>query len=364
MIPCRWEPCVQHLDEEANRFMDSYFASPDRQVLVIGAAGFDPMSTVIASRVASAAGDRVRGFFIREERPEAGTQLVARGDATARELRSIIAGAQIESINVFDPDDQAVVGGRRAVNAVSNLAYSGVTDVVVDISVLTIGVSFPIVKWLLERARALGNQLNVHAIAAYRQDSVVPDLEFADSATFIHGFDGSLGLYSEQEIAWLWIPQLTLGKGAAFDGIYQFLQSRAGQELHEVCPLLPFPCWNPRAPDEIIAFHQERINGDWSVDERSVLYAAANDPGDVYRILLRLDQERRDVFEGALGGSALVLSPVGCRATALGCLMAAVEANMPVVYQETVRYDPASSESAPSRPCVAHVWLAGEAYPR
>ena len=84
----------------------------------------------------------------------------------------------------------------------------------------------------------------------------------------------------------------------------------------------------------------------------------------MYRVLVRLASERTEVFH-EIGSSELVLSPVGHKATALGCLMAAMELNLPVLHVETLHYTPPTdSVLPPENPDIIHVWLSGEAYPK
>ena len=64
----RWDPCVSHRGAEVNAFVDDYFARPERRILLVGGAGFDPRSTAVARSLANTAG-QIRGLFFQEERP-------------------------------------------------------------------------------------------------------------------------------------------------------------------------------------------------------------------------------------------------------------------------------------------------------
>ena len=91
-----------------------------------------------------------------------------------------------------------------------------------------------------------------------------------------------------------------------------------------------------------------------------MIYAAEDDPLDLYRTVLRIDDLRRPVFEG-FGGSLLVLSPMGSKVLALGTLMAALERNLPVVYLEAIGYE-FTEVPAGAEPELVHVWLEGDLY--
>jgi hypothetical protein len=98
------------------------------------------------------------------------------------------------------------------------------------------------------------------------------------------------------------------------------------------------------------------------VDTRNIVYAAEEDPLDLYRTILRLDDLRKAVFR-EVGGSLLVLSPVGSKVMALGALMAALERDLPVAHLESIGYDLDRSIPATSTtPNLVHVWLEGDVY--
>jgi hypothetical protein len=111
--------------------------------------------------------------------------------------------------------------------------------------------------------------------------------------------------------------------------------------------------------ETLIESFAAEVRDAWFVDHRDYLYAAENDPLDLYRTILRIDTLRQHTYE-ASGGSVTVLSPLGSKVMAMGALMAALERPLPVVYVETQRY--AVDRSAPAPSGVIHVWLAGSAY--
>lgn len=103
----------------------------------------------------------------------------------------------------------------------------------------------------------------------------------------------------------------------------------------------------------------------WEVDTRNIVYADEENPLDLYRTILRIDDERQPVFED-FGGSLLVLSPLGSKVLALGALMAALERDFPVYYVEALGYDvdwEKADEADPGVLAMRHIWLCGDAYP-
>src|SRR5437870_26510 len=104
----RWDPAVSHRGSEADEFVREYFGQCDRQILLIGGAGFDPRATAICERLAQAAPGRVRGFFIREERPRSDSALGNRADQNIETLRRLVASYSHEHVQIIS-DDGAVV---------------------------------------------------------------------------------------------------------------------------------------------------------------------------------------------------------------------------------------------------------------
>ncbi len=362
----RWDPCIYHNGTETVEFIRDFFAEPQRQVLLVGAAGFDARSTCVAELLHEAAEGRVRGVFIREERPDPSRDLLARAERHERHLSDWFPGCQVRFVDVFDTSDQAVVAGVRTIRVLNEVCtLDEITDVVVDVSALSACISFPMVRYILEQVRDWRHgqkAINVHVMLAsdvFMDEGL--DCEFMDKVTTVLGFNGRLGLVAERErTTRLWIPQLSRGKRVALQRVYRYLQDLA--PLLDVCPLLPFPGRNPRRTDDLIVEYRDELEESWAVDERNLLYVAEDDPLDVYRAIVHLFYEREEVFR-AIGPSEIVLSPVGHKATAFGCLMAAMELNLPVLYVEALRFKP-PAEVLPVQGDlnIIHLWLSGDVY--
>jgi len=170
-----------------------------------------------------------------------------------------------------------------------------------------------------------------------------------------HGFAGGLSLFEVNRAAKLWLPQLALDRSAMLATIYSTVNP------DDVCPILPFPAQDPRTADRLIEHYLEQFESTWEVDARDIVYAAENDPKDLYRTLIRLHHLRTDVFKD-VGGSVMVLSPLGSRAMALGSLMAAYELDLTVAYVESEGFDSATVPRSAPEPELVHLWLAGDVY--
>ncbi len=353
----RWNPCVHHRDEEACSFFASYLDDSSRKVLLICGAGFDPRSADVARKLVAAKAP-VRGFFIREDRPRPDAVLVDKADANQEILTGLIPDHRVERIAIFSPDDQAVIGGRSIVRAFLELDLKGITDIILDMSAFSLGVSFPLAKVLFDRGSSKPAPFpNVHLVVTTKS-SVDESIrcELIDRHHLIPGFTEDANLESLSGRTKLWLPQLSPDRARALEIIHTALQPG------ETCPIVPFPARNPRAVEELVEDYKAQINEPWRVDDRDFLFAAEDDPLDLYRTILRVDELRRATYAAA-GGSLTMLSPVGSKAMAAGALLAALERCLPVVYVETQRYSVESQDLSGPEVGLVHLWLTGDVYP-
>lgn len=354
----RWDRCICHRGRDVERFVAEHVGDERRQLLLIAGAGFDPRSTVVAELLSAAARGRVRALFIREERPRPSLELVKRADQNLHQLIELVADHTLKSVRIFAADG-AVIGGREAIRAIGELDLSPFTDIVVDLSALSKGVVFPIVRRLLDLHGSQFPSLNLHLMVTDEpttDDALVASA--SDTVSAIHGFRGGLGLDATQHTAKLWFPQLIRGRRAVLERIYAVVRP------HDVCPILPFPAWDPRLGDDLIEHYLPEFEGIWNVDTRDIVYADEKNPLDLYRTLLRIDAARKRVF-AEVGGSLTVLSPIGSKVLSIGALMAAIEHDFPVVYCEAIEYVPDLGKLDRGRSDhgeVVHIWLCGEAY--
>jgi hypothetical protein len=351
--PLRWERCIVQHDSDVFAFITDFFGQKHRKALLIAGAGFDPRATRLCELLSAAMPGRLQAMLIREERPNAETELVQRAEQNLEKLTKLVRDSIVIPLNIFAPDN-AVIGGREAVKAVSRVVTTDFTEIIVDSSALSRGVTFPIVKFVLERAAGR----NVHVFV---NDEPITDEDIFpvawEQATCIHGFRGNLGTGSELKPARLWLPQLVRGQNSALDLIYRMV------EPHDVCPVLPFPAGDPKLPDRLIEAYATEMESGWKVDPRNIVYADEKSPLDLYRAIQRIDDARKIIFGGI--GSQIVLSPIGSKLLSMGALLAALERDFPVVYVEAIAYkvDFGTLDQHRQGPgSLVHLWLEGEAY--
>lgn len=352
-----WDPCISHGAGASEEFLTKFFTDAARRAVVIAGAGFDPRSSRATELLSAVLQGRLRGVFLREERSGgqgALGELGELGEANARRLRQLVPNSRIAPFPVFSGDN-ATVGGRQAVKALANESWADVTDVVIDMSAMSVGVAFPLVKFVLRRARECNRNLHVVVTDDPSVDEEIDGVS-TEKAETLFGFKGARGVHDSSGIPILWLPQLTARRKKPLGRVYAALTEE--QEV-DVCPLLPFPSRNPRRGDNLIEAFQEEFESIWRVDARDLIYVDERRPVDLYRSVLDIDDARERVFR-KLGGSQTVLSPFGSKVQNLGALMAALERDFPVMYVETLNYTSTPTESAEGE--LVHVWLHGEAY--
>jgi hypothetical protein len=352
----RWDPCIFHRGKDAECFVGKYFATEGRRVLFVGGAGFDPRSRTVAERLATARPD-VRGLLIQENRPNPGPDLLGRAAANRESLLGAFTDPQLAEVDVFGADG-AVVGGRNIIGVLRGVDLKQFDDIVVDLSALSVGTSFPMIRYFVEHIEQTGAPGNLHIFVAHdpQLDADIRSIP-SDSPGHVHGFKGGASLDQSAAAAKLWLPQLAPGRRGALDRLYEFV------EPHDTCPILPFPAVDPRRGDALAEEYLSELESGWSVDTRNIVYADEGDPLDLYRTILRLDDLRQPVF-AETGGSMLVLSPLGSKIMALGALMAALERDLPVAHLEPIGYELFGDVPAEAAtPELVHVWLEGDVYP-
>lgn len=357
----QWEPCVHHRGTTASEFVREYFSQCNRSVALVGGAGFDPRSRRVSEELAAVCGDRLTGYFIREDRPNASATLHELASRNDNAISELLATSHVLPVQVFGIDN-APIGGRAATKILhEQLSLNGVTDLVLDCSALSIGVMFPLARYCLRTCQTVDVEINFHLMVL---DDPATDASIRSTScgksSPIHTFAGGLMLDANSDAARLWLPQLGFGRKEVLNLIYQDVRPDA------VCPILPFPATNPRTGDDLIQEYGELFENltdpmsvNWNVDTRDIVYAHEKSPLDLYRAVLKIDDARRRVF-AETGGSQLILSPLGSKAVAIGLLLAALERDFAVVSVESIEYHLVEQERQGGEAAeLVHLWLHG-----
>ena len=356
----RWVNCPSHRGDAVSDFLRRHFDDAKRRVLLVGGAGFDPRARVLPLQLDAILGNCLKTLLLKEERPETSTDLVSRADDNRAILTDALSDLVVESVDILSAD-LSVIGGRAAVRRLAAELSDIYTDVVVDLSALSSGIGFPLIRCALEWAERAPAERELHVVLAAHPvvDHSVHAIPL-DKSKEIFGFKGQFGLESTSAAAKLWLPQLAYDQKDALNRIYDDVRP------HDVCPILPFPSRDPRVGDSLLEHFSREILDTWEVAPKNVIFAAEGNPLDLYRTVLRIDDERAAVFREP-GGSQLLLTPTGSKPLALGALMAAIERNLPVRYVESMGYRvewQKVDQVTENQVELLHLWLAGEPYSR
>lgn len=353
-----WENCLTHFDDGVEHFIKEYFSSADRKCILIAGAGFDPRARLVASRLAAAMGENLSGLFIREDRGDPAQNLRNLADQNEQELRRIVKNCSVKTIQIFSSEDNAAIGGHHMVSLLSTFDWpEDITDIVLDMSALSMGVGFPAAKMLIDKCE-INPALNLHLMIASNpelDDRIVGEPSLQPQA--VRGFAGP-SPYQAMPVARIWLPQLARGR------IETLRKIRATHEsVYKVCPVVPFPARNPRRADELLSEYQPALVDEWKVDARDYIYVSEKNPLDCYRtvstLTKRYDKTVREVFF-----PQIILSPLGSRVIAAGAMMASVRHGLSVHYLETLRYElrsPLPSQYE-DKDMIVHIWLHGPIY--
>ena len=352
-----WENCIVNVDRYVDDFIADYFSDEARRVLLVAAAGFDPRSRRVSQMLSDSLDDRLTAYYIREDRAGASEDLLRLAEKQEQALKAIVPNCQILHVDVF-ADDGAPVGGSRIVSLLEEKGIpADVTDVILDLSALSIGVGFPAARLLLEDCEAAGDRsFHLMIVSNPEMDDLIANVPGSRPGS-VRGFSPPI-VTTGEELARVWIPQLARGRMSSLTQI--------GVDIgrcYKICPLLPFPARNPRRADDLIAEYRTALVDEWQVDPRDVVYASEWNPLDCYRTLstlkARLDRTMKGTYE-----PLMILSPVGSKVLAAGALMAAIDHGMAVHYLETEAYELEAPEQPPAeaQDMTVHLILSGPIY--
>jgi hypothetical protein len=355
-----WENCLAHFDDGVDEFIADYFSGDDRRCLLVAGAGFDPRTLRIAQKLTRAMAGRIFGLFVREDRGDPAVNLRQMADNNEAKLRSIVPNSTVTHVEIFSPDDQAPVGGHKIRSAFADYEWpTGLTDIVLDVSALSMGVGFPAARLLLDRCERTEG-LNFHLMIVSNpelDDQIVG--EPSAQVQFVRRYSGPSGSSQTKPVARIWLPQLGRGR------VETLRKIRGTHEgVYKVCPVVPFPARNPRRADELLAEYQAQLTNEWEVDARDLIYVSEKNPLDCYRTISILKKRYDRTFEDVFFPQ-IILSPFGSKVIAAGAMMAAIEHDLSVQYVETLRYEfnAGSSRDVDSTPDMAvHLWLHGPVY--
>jgi hypothetical protein len=310
----------------------------------------------------------VRLLVYQEGERQGTSDLAQRAELNEGEIVSLIgAQGEIRRHAVQFYAEGRRVASQRAADVFSTTAeVISYTDVVVDVSGMPRSVFFPLIARILyfidtERDKSGKDTPNLFVLVA--ED---PDLDGAigqegieESADFIAMFRGAFDQEARADLPPVWIPILGEGRSIQLSRIYDLVKP------DEICPVLPSPAKNPRRADNIVREYHDLLFSQLVVDPGNLIFAAEQNPFEVYRTLREVVRHYQDALS-PLGGCRIALSALSSKLMSLGALLAAYELKqsgqrIAVAHVDSQGYTLDNSKMDSE---VFGLWLAGECYER
>lgn len=330
----------------------------DRTLFVMS-AGFDPRCTSGLSRFIDATGYVPRVIAID---PQPSNEAVASA-LTPRRVENEKAIAELAASSHYRWDypavfDEASAGRQLARDLTAPSCMEGTDAVVFDLSAFPTTLAFPMLNALLQRTTTPGfpTELMVLVTENPQLDGDITD-DGLGAAHQLPGF-GHRSQRARSNAVRVWAPVLGRGAGPAMKKIADLL------EPLEVCPVLPFPARDPRLADRLLLEHRDLIIDRFEVQPTSFIYAAEQNPFDLYRTLVKFDADYQAILE-PIGGADVTLSSHGSKLLSIGALLAAYERKLQVLAVRATRRSLNPSHWQPEArqsDQLACVWLKGEPY--
>jgi hypothetical protein len=376
MIPAiapsgRWADYFLARGPALDQFFREHLATAERSLLFVLARSFDPR-TPVGLRMLLAAGGAgrrdVRLLCYKEAEHVAEADLVRRVEENLGEVRGLVRGrgAVSEHEVEFYASGRRVASQRAADAFTSTAQLEPYTDVVIDVSGMPRGVYFPltarVLHFLDQIRRGTGRDTpNLFVLVAEDPalDAAISPEGIEEFADFVGMFRGAFDEEARANLPTVWIPVLGEGRLIQLTRIYDLVKP------DEICPVLPSPAKDPRRADNLVRDYHDLLFNQLAVDPRNVVFAAEQNPFEVYRTLREVVLHYLDALS-PLGGCRVALSSLSSKLMSLGALMAAYELKQSGQKIAFAHVDSHGySLRSPNQDSeLFGLWLAGECYER
>ncbi len=330
-------------------------------VFILG-EGFDPRAVFTLKRLieGGAAAD-LSVISLSLAIPGGDSERATMAAANVAELEALAASRSIRHERIPYPDavhEPRSIGRLLFESLYATELFQSAKHLVVDVSALPTGVYFAIIAGVLDMAEAeqFDGELQVVVAENAELDSHIQGVG-VETPTAIRGFsfDVELDPRAARPVI-VWAPVIGENALPQLEAIQQALVP------DEICPVLPFPAYNPRRADKLLLELRELLIDGLEVEPANFIYADESNPFDLYRGLSRLHDRYRAALQ-PLGDAAVVVSIHSSKTLSLGALLSAYERRMPIVNASYERHY--AFESAKVTPDlvaatrVATLWLFG-----
>lgn len=340
---------------DVNRLLEAPSAS-GKETLFVLAAGFDPRCSAGLMRFieTNRAAPHVVSVQPQAVRSGHDSAMVSRRQENELLIREL-SDRSLTTIPYPRVHDDSSAGRIISQTLTSVEILGGIKSVVFDLSSFPASLAFPPLNGLLRVVGEEGwpTELQVLVTENPSLDAAIVHSSLGD-AHALPGF-GSRRIRPGVRI---WTPVLGSGAGPSLAKIAEALDPQ------EVCPILPFPARDPRLVDRLVLEHRELLLDRYLVQPSSFIYAAETNPFDLYRTLVRYNDDCQESLK-LLNGARITVSSHGSKLLSVGALLAAIERNLSFfavrANARTLSTEYWSPESR-AEDRLACLWLAGEPY--
>lgn len=372
----RWENYFLSKKDGFHKFWESYLEQEKNILFVVG-IGFDPRACLCSQAILEKNGTGKRDFIvvnIVEGKNSPSQDYRYEVEKNKEELERLVKpkGQITYKITQMENTDGYPIGPREAASIFKDASdFNDYTDIVVDISSLPLNIYLPLIGkilFILDNEKPVNDKIipNLHVTVAENTviDKSIKKSELYDEASYLYGFSGSLETISTEEEPTIWMPILGEGQDVQIELISNFISPK------EICPVLPFPSINPRRGDDLVLEYRELWRERLSIESRNIIYAAEQNPFELYRQLQRAIEHYREALS-PLGKCKFAISSLSSKLMSMGVFLVAYEEGISkkqkvgIAYVESKGYSMkkgASSDINVNSCDLFSLWLFGECY--
>lgn len=368
----RWKNYFLKKDGEFKTFWTQYLSEKNKNILMIMGLGFDPRTASAVKDVFPERYENVDFYILQHFRNE--YKEIEKYEKSVKKNKKDL----LEYLNVINRKERTFIDIILRSNDNRNLSYTNTnkiiqsidqieryTDIIIDISAIPTGVYFTLVNKLLTLIDSQAKKkINLHIVVTENSmlDSIIIDELADENASCIKGFGGII-TERTKDMKSIWMPILGENK----EQHLKILNTFTG--FDEICPVLPFPSYNIRRGDELIANYYETLKIE---NTNNIIYADEQNPFQVYRLLRDAIYRYTETFQ-ILNGCKIMLSALSSKLLSLGVLLAAYDSknSLPkyqvgVLHLEPYSYNVNGGESKLQEfncnSSLFELWLTGEPY--
>jgi hypothetical protein len=366
-LDSRWDNAVHFNRHSFKTFWEERLRNKG-DVLLITGQGWDPRMTILPKllREIGGSGLRIVHLIHYSPTPDFESPYQTFINKNLEEFEKATAGwADVEKIKIYTrKEGNFYVGDDEIARVYSRYDLSRFTDIVVDISALPKSLFFTLLLVLVKRSDSAYSGVNIHVVACQNVELDNQIMESADDTRILKGFNGKMRKLSLQDLPVIWAPVLAENKSVSLRKLYDQIGPK------DIYPILPFPSKNPRSDDDLLVEYRQIFESEWRLNPMNILYAAEDDPCDVYRSLYGLFQQQEDALK-LLGGISMVVSALSSKISSIGAFMAAFETKNMAVMHPIGRHDPPQNmtleywnddKMTTFKENLHSIWLTGEPY--